>query len=198
MTTEGSKGPQIIREIESALKKVGVDSWFSRVAGGCVDGAELKKLRYDFINKVTGKNYDESNSDSMPIAVVLCWDAAHGCDLCIKDALHARGGIPFMIAQEARLSSLVRIFGEGKRQQFLKEECVRDKVKYYVLLKTSATRWVSSRAHSYHNMFRTFPQQTELLLQDRMPKRSSKEKLRLALLADQIGKRTNLVLYYYL
>ena len=48
-TSAGSTGDQVMLELDEALRKVGVKSWFSRIVGGCVDGAELRKLRYKFV-----------------------------------------------------------------------------------------------------------------------------------------------------
>ena len=92
---------------------------------------------------------------------------AHVCELCIKDILKSKSSLPFLVAQEARISTLLKIFGSGKRKKILKKECERAKVKFYRVLKASATRWGASRLASYRNLVRTFPQQTELKVNQR-------------------------------
>ena len=42
-----------MKMLEDALSTVGVIDWFPTVVGACVDGAELKKLRFKFISKVS-------------------------------------------------------------------------------------------------------------------------------------------------
>ena len=80
-----------------------------------------------------------------------------------------------MLAQEKRVARQVRIFGSGKRQQILKEECKADNVQFYHVLKTSTTRWVASRYNCYKSALKTVCQQIELLLTKTMPKKGKKE-----------------------
>ena len=72
VTSAGSTGDQVMLELDEALRKVGVKSWFSRIVGGCVDGAELRKLRYKFVDKVACMHVGNLISEEFPLAVVLC------------------------------------------------------------------------------------------------------------------------------
>ena len=81
-----------------------------------------------------------------------------------------------MFALEERVKAQAKIFSVGKRRQILKDECGRDDVTFYAPLTASATRWASPRYHSYKNSLNTLPQQIDLLLVDRLPKRDSEEK----------------------
>ena len=42
----------ILKMMEEALLTAGLDDWFYTVVGLCVDGGELRKLRFPFISKV--------------------------------------------------------------------------------------------------------------------------------------------------
>ena len=48
--------------MENALEAVGVDDLFTSVVGSCVDGAELRKLRFKLPTKVTGQFYNTKNA----------------------------------------------------------------------------------------------------------------------------------------
>ena len=142
-----------------------------------MDGAELKKLRFKFLNKVTGKVFNTKNSKILQKAVVICKDAAHSVELCLKDLLNEESGVPFLLAQEMRVANIRQIFGTERNKARLKSECQLDKVKFYELSKTAETRWIASRVNSYENCFATFPQQIELFLSKKyFPKTSQKQK----------------------
>ena len=150
-----------------------------------MDGAEIKKLDFELVSTLSGKEF--TKRQSLPAAIPLIWDPCHQIERIYK-RLCAR--VEFLKAQINRLSELRSIFSLGIGKYNLEAECSNEGANFYVAKKDASTRWVAHKEATFKNHLKTLPQQKRLL-----SKAKSKIKERRAL-ADELGNAINLALVH--
>ena len=168
----GSTGIEIVHLVQNALASVGIRGRSRIIAnwvGAVVDGAEIGKLDFLLVEKLSGSHY--STRSDLPSAVPLVWDPCHQLERIYRRLCSS---VKFFEAQLNLLAELRGIYSIGLGRYTLANECSKEGAKFFVTMKDASTRWIAHQELIFKNHLKTLPQQKRCLLKAKKKKTARK------------------------